>query len=148
MSTIFQAPQFDPGREKRRRNLVLVIIAVAIVVGVLFWTFRFWPQEHKVDQFFTALQQKDYEKAYGIYMNDPDWKQHPQKDSRYAYADFYNDWGPGGEWGSIKSHHVDGAVRPSGGGSGVVVQVTINGRPQPARIWVDKDKTLTYPSPA
>jgi hypothetical protein len=66
----------------------------------LAWAYHNWPEEHVVDRFFDALQQKDYEDAYGIWMHDPAWKQHAQKYAKYSYGDFYNDWGPGGEWGT------------------------------------------------
>ena len=101
-----------------------------LVIGVVWWQLRFWPEERQVDRFFDALQQQNYEQAYGVWMHDPDWKQHPDKYSRYSYNDFIKDWGPGGEWGIIKSHHVDGAAVPKGysgspfaTASGVVVVV-------------------------
>ncbi len=141
MGTIFQAPQYDPAREKRRRNLIITVAVILAVLAGLYWMFRFWPQERRVDQFFTALEQKDYEKAYGIYMHDPDWKQHQDQYARYPFHDFYVDWGPGGDWGLIRSHKIDGARKS---GNGVVVQVTVNDRKVPAKMWVDdKDKTLT-----
>ncbi len=141
MSTLFQAPQYDPSRERRRRKIILIVVVAIAVVAALWWLFRFWPQEHRVDQFFTTLQQKNYEKAYAIYMNDPNWKQHPAQYARYPFGDFYRDWGPGGEWGVIRSHKVDGAQKS---GNGVLVQVTVNDRKVPARMWVDdQDKTLT-----
>ena len=115
--------------------------------------FRLWPEEHVVEQFFDALQQQNFEHAYGIWMHDPDWKQHADGHSRYTYDDFVKDWGPSGEWGIIKSFHIDGAAVPSGysgtpfaTASGVVVVVTVNGRvADKARIWVQKnDKTLGF----
>jgi hypothetical protein len=147
MSTLFQAPQYDPAKDRRRRKTVVLVIAIVVVIAALLWTFRHWPQEHKVNQFFTAIEQKNFEKAYAIYWNDPNWKQHPQNYARYTFQDFYNDWGPGGDWGIIRSHKVEGTVRPSGGGSGVVVKVSINDRKTPACIWVDQDGTITAPSP-
>lgn len=143
MSTLFEAPHFDPERERRRRKIIIIVVAVVVVIAALAWTFRYWPQERTINKFFTVIEQKDFEKAYGIYWNDPNWKQHPQKYARYPFQDFYNDWGPGGEWGIIRSHKVNGAVRPPGGGSGVIVVVTLNDRKQPACMWVDRDKTIT-----
>jgi hypothetical protein len=98
-----------------------------------------------VDRFFDALQQRNYETAYGIWMHDPNWKQHLDKYKEYPFNDFYRDWGPGGEWGIIKSHKIYGAGTPSGGGSGVIVEVVVNGRAEHARVWVEKsDKTLSF----
>ena len=125
-----------------------------LVCAILAWNFRHYPQEHAVDTFFAALQQQDYEKAYGIWNHDPDWKQHPQQYPKYTFQNFMQDWGPGGEWGLIKSYHVDGSAVPKGGNgtkfdvasSGVVVVVTVNDRvAQKAHIWVEKsDKTLGF----
>lgn len=79
-------------------------------------------------------------------MHDPDWSQHPDKFPKYPYGDFYRDWGPGGEWGLIKTQKVYGASTCPGPGSGVVVDVIVNDRAEHAQVWVEKgDKTLSYP---
>jgi hypothetical protein len=78
-------------------------------------------------------------------MHDPNWQQHPAKYSQYPFNDFYRDWGPGGEWGLIKSHRIYGSANPKGGGSGVVVEVIVNDRSQHAQVWVEKgDKTISF----
>jgi len=144
MSTLFQAPPYDPAREQRRKRVRIVVIVAAILAVVLYFRFRDWPYEHVVHNFFQALESQDYEKAYGIWMRDPDWKQHPGRYKNYPFGDFQRDWGPGGEWGLVKEFQIDGSVRPKNG-SGVVVQVTVNHRADKARIWVEKkDKTLTF----
>jgi hypothetical protein len=143
-STIFTAPQYDPRRERRRRAIIAGIVVAVAVLGLLAYLYRNWPEERVVDQFFSALVQKDFEKAYAIWMHDPNWKQHPEKYPNYSFREFYNDWGPGGEWGIIKGYRIEGSASPKQG-SGVVVVVTINERKEPARIWVEKkDKTLTF----
>jgi hypothetical protein len=143
-NTIFTAPEYDPRREQRKRVILAAVVAAVIVVGVFAYLYRNWPEERVVDQFFTVLVNKDFETAYGIWLHDPTWKQHPQNYPNYSFREFYNDWGPGGEWGIIKNFHIDGSANPKQG-SGVVVVVTINERKEPARIWVEKkDKTLTF----
>jgi hypothetical protein len=151
--TLFEAQPYDATRARKKRQLILAIIGLVIVVAILWWMFRFWPEEHAVNQFFDALQQQSYEKAYGVWMQDPDWKQHPDKYARYPYNDFLKDWGPSGEWGIIKSHHIDGSKVPTGHSgspfataSGVVVVVTVNERvSDKAHIWVQNDdKTLGF----
>ncbi|HEX6879936.1 MAG TPA: hypothetical protein VF135_06210 [Terriglobales bacterium] len=144
-TTIFEAKPYDPAKERRRRIWISSIITVVLLVAFFGWWFRYWPLEHRVDKFFTALENKNYETAYAIWMNDPDWKQHPQKYAQYNFGEFYTDWGPGGEWGLIHNHHVDGAASPKGPSSGVVVVTTVNHRAEQARIWVEKsDKTLHF----
>ncbi|MGA7294686.1 MAG: hypothetical protein WBW53_18940 [Terriglobales bacterium] len=146
--TLLDAPSYDPAKARRKKIKIAVIIAAVIVVAAAAWMYRNWPEEHVVNKFFDALQHQQYETAYGIYFNDPNWREHPQKYSQYAYADFYRDWGPGGEWGLIKSHRIYGtADTRTFGGGGVVVEVIINERSEHARMFVQKsDKTLTvYP---
>ena len=140
-STIFTAPDYNPARERKRKVIIIVVVCVVVLAAVLAWWFRYWPQEHEVDRFFSALQAKDYKAAYGVWMNDSNWQQHPQQYSRYPFADFYSDWGPGGEWGLVNSHHVECAAKPSGG-SGVIVVVSVNGRVQRALVWVEDRKSV------
>jgi hypothetical protein len=152
--TLFETHPYDPVAARKKRNRIISIAALLLVLIILAWNFRFWPEEHQVDKFFAALQQKDYEQAYAIWNHDPDWKQHPEKYSNYTFGSFMQDWGPGGEWGLIKSYHLDGTAVPKGGtgtkfdvgSSGVVVVVTVNERiAQKAHIWVEKsDKTLGF----
>jgi len=144
-TTIFEAKPYDPAKERRRRLLISGIITVVLLGAFLTWWYRYLPYERRVSKFFSALEQKQYERAYGIWMNDPKWKEHQQQYTRYPFGEFYTDWGPGGEWGLINSHHVDGSAAPRGGSSGVVVVTTVNHRAEQARIWVEKsDKTLHF----
>jgi hypothetical protein len=130
--------------------IVLVVIVLAIgVLGFLLghgWFFRYWPEEHIAGKFFAALQKRDYNTAYGIWMQDPQWQQHPDQHSKYPFGDFYRDWGPGGEWGIIKTQKVFGASTCPGGGSGIVVDAVVNDRAEHAQVWVEKsDHTMSYP---
>jgi hypothetical protein len=110
------------------------------------WWLRYWPQEHIVGNFFDALQRQDYKTAYGIWMHDPQWEQHREQHAKYPFNEFYQDWGPGGEWGLIKTQKVFAASTCPGGGTGVVVDVIVNDRTKHAQVWVEKsDKTLSYP---
>jgi hypothetical protein len=145
-ASIFDAQPYDFAKARRRRNTIIAVsLAVIVIGGLLFW-FRNLPYERQVDKFFSALQSKDYEQAYGVWMNDAEWKQHPQKYARYNFNTFYTDWGPSGDWGVIESHHVDDAVAPKKGGSGVVIVTTVNGRKERSCLWVEKkDKTLSFP---
>ena len=66
--------------------------------------------------------------------------------ANYPFNEFYQDWGPGGEWGLIKTQKVFAASTCPGGGTGVVVDVIVNDRTKHAQVWVEKsDKTLSYP---
>jgi hypothetical protein len=144
--TLLDAKQYDPEKSRKKRSRIITAILIVIVLAFLGWWFRYWPQERIVGHFFQVLERQDYNGAYGIWMHDPDWQKHPQQHAKYPFNDFYRDWGPGGEWGLIKTEKVYGASTCPGPSSGVVVDVIVNGRTEHAQVWVEKsDKTLSFP---
>jgi hypothetical protein len=144
--TLLDAQPYDPEKGRKRNKRILGAVVTGLVVLCLAWWFRYWPQEHVVSQFFDALQRQDYKTAYGIWMHDPQWEQHRDQHPKYPFNEFYRDWGPGGEWGLIKTQRIYGASTCPGGGSGLVVDVIVNDRTEHAQVWVEKsDKTLSYP---
>lgn len=143
-TTIFTAKDYDPRKARKIRQWIVGILCALVVVGGLTYIFFNWSYERRVSKFFTLLEHQDYKQAYALWINDPDWQQHPDKYANYTYNEFYRDWGPGCEWGLIRSFKIEGSARPKGG-SGVIVVVRINDRVEPARLWVEKeDKTLTW----
>lgn len=159
--TLIDAPAFDERRANRNRNVaigiaaVIVLLLVLTVLGYILghgWLFSNLPSEHRVSEFYTALENKDYAKAYGIYQNDADWQKHPDKYSSYPLSRFTEDWttySPVG--GPITSHHVDVSKTDGSGnlGSGIIVASTLNGNPaKRSFIYVNRaDGTFTYPAP-
>lgn len=144
--TLLDAHEYDAEKARKKRIRIVSIIVIVLVVGFFVWWFRFWPQERRVGHFFADLQNQDYKTAYALWMNDPNWSQHPDQHSKYPFGDFYRDWGPGGEWGLIKTYKVYGASACPGPGSGVVVDVIVNDRTEHAQVWVEKsDNTLSFP---
>jgi hypothetical protein len=140
--TLMDAQQYDEARDRRRRNLIIIAVIVALVLAWWAYHLRDYPERHAANKFFAALEKGDVEGAYTLWMKDPDWKQHPQKYSNYSFGDFSQDWGPAGQWGIIKSYKVDCSYSS---GSGVIVEVTPNHRTEHADVWVDKsDKTLHF----
>jgi hypothetical protein len=140
--TLMDAQRFDEARARRRRTVIIVTVLAVLFLAWLGYHLRNYPERHAVDKFFTALQNKDYEGAYGIWFNDPNWRQHLQKYTTYPYSDFYRDWGPGGEWGLVQNHSVDCSLATE---SGVIVQVTVNHRAEHAFVYVSKvDHTLSF----
>jgi len=143
--TLLDAEPYDPTRDRRRRIKIAAAAVLVLILAWIGWMYRNWPEEHLVSRFFDALQQKNFESAYGVWQHDPDWKQHVEKYPSYPFKDFYRDWGPGGEWGVIQSYKIYASASPPGGGSGVIVEVMVNNRAEHARIWVQKsDKTLSF----
>jgi len=142
--TLMDAQQYDESRDRRRRIWIAVIIVIILLGAWLAYHMRDYPERNAVGKFFAALRSQNYQAAYSLWFHDPDWKQHASKYSAYPFNDFYRDWGPGGEWGLVKSATVDCSLSP-GGGSGVIVQVTVNDRGEHPYIWVQKsDKTLSF----
>jgi hypothetical protein len=140
--TLMDAQQYDEARSRRRRNFIVLGVILALVLAWVLYHERNYRERHGVSQFFDDLKNQNYEAAYGVWFRDPNWKQHQDKHSNYTYADFYRDWGPGGEWGLIKSYDVDCSLST---GSGVIVQATVNDRAEHPYLWVsNSDKTLSF----
>jgi hypothetical protein len=144
--TLLDAKEYDPTRSRRRIVIITGIAIVILVLAGLTWFLRYWPEEHVVNKFFTALQKQDYEAAYGIWMHDPQWKEHQAQYERYPYKEFYTDWGLGGEWGKINTYDIFWSGNcPKQPGSGIVVDVVVNKRTEHAQVYVNKeDKTLGF----
>ncbi len=142
--TLLDAEQYDSARERRRRMWIALAVSLLLLVAWAVYHCRDYPERNAVSKFFAALQSQNYEAAYSVWFRDPDWKQHANKYSAYPFNDFYRDWGPGGEWGLVKSYSVDCSLSP-GSGSGVIVQVTVNSRTEHAYVWVEKaNRTLSF----
>ncbi len=101
------AQKFDDARARRRRNLIIVGIIVALILVWVVYHLRDYPDRLAVNKFFTALEHQNLDEAYAIWYRDPDWKQHPAKYSNYTLAEFSQDWGPASEWGAIRNYSVD-----------------------------------------
>jgi hypothetical protein len=161
--TLIDAPAYDERKANRNRNLLIAVAALFALLIVLTllgyilghgWLFSNLPTEHRVSEFYTALEGKDYPRAYGIYENDANWQQHPDKYSGYPLKRFTEDWTDpqySPARGPIVSHHVDVSRTDGTGplGSGIIVAATLNGNPdKKSFIYVDRaDGTFTYPSP-
>ncbi len=138
--TLLNAPEFDEKREKRKRTLLIGLgigaLAIAILgVGGFFlghgWFFDDLVIEHHVGTFLQAVEDNQLDRAYGIWVNDAGWQQHPQNPN-YTFKMFERDWGPTSEDGFVKSYKVVISKRT---GSGCIVEVKLNGRDKPLFLW-------------
>ncbi|MGA7335773.1 MAG: hypothetical protein WA423_08350 [Candidatus Sulfotelmatobacter sp.] len=144
--TLLDAKEYHPEKERKKRIRIISAIVLILILALVGWFNRFWPEKRIADKFFSSLQKQDFETAYGIYFADPAWKQHPQNHKQYPFNEFWQDWGPGGEWGVVKSFKIYGSSNCPGGGSGVVIDLIVNDRAQHAQLYVDKtDKTISTP---
>jgi hypothetical protein len=161
--TLLNAPTYDERKEHLKRNLLIGSFSTIVLLGILTlagyllghgWLFSNLPVEHRVDTFYTALEDKDYNKAFGIYNNDFNWQQHPDKFKDYPIDRFTTDWtteSPVG--GPILSHHVDISRTAGSGnfGTGIIVAATVTtaAKPLPQKVflyYIRKSGELT-PSP-
>lgn len=156
MSSLINAPAYDPSRDRMKRNIgiavgVLLLLAIVLGLGGYIaghgWFFTNMLAERKVNNFLTALEQKDYAKAYGIYSNDPDWQQHPQKYADYPLQRFTDDWTTYSMVkGPITSHkiYISKTVGTGKFGTGIIVAAQLNDSYKCKFIRVDrKDGTFS-----
>jgi len=133
--TLLDAPVFNEARARKRRNILIAVsILLVVLAGLVYW-FWDWPQEHKVNQFFAAIEAKDFTTAFALWNNDPQWLQHTDRYKLYPYGKFMVDWGSTGDYGVITSHKI---VMEKATGSGVIIGVDINGRKTPMFLWVER----------
>ena len=155
--TLLNAPQYDSQGENRKLGLLIslgIALALAAILGVggyllgHGWFFSNLNAEHHVNAFFNALEAKDYNKAYGIWMNDSKWQEHPQKFD-YSLKRFTEDWTTASDVGPITSHHVDISKTDGTGnfGTGIIVATRVNGDHKLFMWYQRSDGTLTYPAP-
>jgi hypothetical protein len=149
--TLLNAPEFDVQKETRKRNtlvgsgVAIVLIVLLTVAGFLLghgWLFINLPVEHKVSTFLTALEGQDYPRAYGIFYNDADWQQHPDKYKDYPLQRFTEDFTTESEWkGPITSFKVGCSKRDA---TGTAVASTINGSTHLTLKYQRSDGTLSF----
>ena len=145
--TLLDPPAAKP---EKSRAMAFTIAALAFVVlVVLFFTFRYYPEKRAAQRFFDALVAGNTDQAYQL------WKPSPS----YTMKDFLADWGPQGYYGPVKSYDVLRANSPLGANA-VAVRVAISPfSPMPdasdveksrktkvVSIWVlISDKSLSFP---
>src|ERR1700744_4170362 len=129
--SLMDAPQYDERSETRKLNLLIGIgVAILLLLILTFagyisghgWLFTNLGAENRVDKFFSALEAKDYAKAYDIYENG-----HP--DSGYPLARFTEDWTTHSPINApITSHKVDISKTDGSGafGTGIIVAARVN----------------------
>ena len=126
--TLLDAPAFDAARDRRNQTILWtgVGLVFALFIGSWLiagmpvdWPWRWWTHfraRSTANRFLSAVEQNDMQKAYSIWLQDPDWQQHSDKTAAYPFDRFQQDWSPtssANEYGVIKSHKIV-AARMSG----------------------------------
>ena len=159
--TLLDAPGFDEARDRRNRTILTGGVALLFILLIVWWLIAGrpvdWPWNWNahlfgrstVNRFLTAVEKNDLAGAYGIWMHDPDWQQHPQKYGVYPFSRFQDDFGPtspDNEYAPIKSHQI-AAARVYG--NTLLVAILINGRKSDALNldYDPKTKTINFSPP-
>jgi hypothetical protein len=150
--TLLDAPVFNAARERHRRELFWGTVGGLFVLLVVFWLVAGrpvdWPWNwythlrgrNTIDNFLKDVEKNDLATAYGIWIHDPKWQQHPNQTGAYTFARFQQDWSPNSsenEYGAIKSHKIV-AARISG--NVLLVGVRMNELKSKA-LFIDYDPT-------
>lgn len=125
-------------REAINKALLVTLLISVVGGGLLYFWFKNFFEERQVRQFLSRLQENHYAEAYehwGCTVEEPC--------SSYTYEDFLEDWGPDSPLGKVKSFHLG---RSSELETGVIIEIEINGKPQP-ELWVEKKTKIVGFSP-
>ncbi len=150
--SLIDAPDYDPRKDIRNRNIIIgggatvTLLLILSLVGFMTgngWLFTNVPAKHRVNAFFTALEAKDYAKAYDLYENG-------RPDSGYSLSRFTEDWTAHSPVnGPITEHKVDISATDGTGflGTGIIVEVLVNGNNKVFMYVSKADGTMTWPAP-
>ena len=144
----------DPPVEKPQKSRAMAFTVAAlgfVLILILYFAFRYYPEKRAAEHFFDALVAGDTATAYQL------WK----PGASYQMKDFLADWGPEGYYGPVKSYKIKKVTSPSGAGSNAIaVQTEISPySPMPdisdqeksrktrvLSVWVlSKDKSFSFP---
>jgi hypothetical protein len=160
--TLLDAPKFDEARDRRNRVILYGSGGLIFALIVVFWLVSGHPADwpwnwythlrgrSTINHFLEAVEKNDLRKAYGIWLHDPNWQQHPDKvSSSYTFDRFQSDWSstsPDNEYGVIQSHQIVAARVYK---NVLLVGILINGRKSKALFltYYPKDHTLNFAPP-
>ena len=165
--TLLDAPKYDEARARRRMIVGWSIFAGLVALFIAWWFAAGrpidWPwywNDHlfgraAVNRFMTDLEHNDLPKAYGVWMHDSNWQQHPQKYKNYPFSgppgstSFENDWSPSSpdaEYHGIHSFRIAAARMY---GNVLLVAILVNGAKQNALdlTWDPHTKQLSFAPP-
>jgi len=109
----------EPPIETSNKSRPLKFVAGALVIlaaAVLYFAFRYYPEQRAAQRFFNALVAGDSNTAYKL------WKAAPS----YRSQDFLTDWGPYGYYGPVKSYKIIKISTPEDSRNSVVVEIAVS----------------------
>lgn len=153
--TLLDAPEFDEAKDRRQHLMLYSAAGLLCVLFIGWWLVAGRPVDYPwnwnshlrgriaANNFLTAVEKNDLPTAYGIWLHDPTWQQHPAKNGPYTFDRFQQDWSsqsPDNEYGAIKSHRIVAATMH---GNVLLMAVLVNGRKSKALNLVYDPKTHT-----
>jgi len=159
--TLLDAPVFDEAREKRRTTALFAGAGLFVALLVGWWLLAGmpvdWPWNWNshllgrmaINSFLKDVEKNDLQSAYGIWIHDKNWQQHPNQTGAYPFARFQQDWSgtsPDNEYGVIQSHKI---VAARVYGNVLMAAVLVNGRKSKALNldYDPKSHTLDFSPP-
>ncbi len=143
----------EPPIETSNKSRPLKFVAGALVIlaaAVLYFAFRYYPEQRAAQRFFNALVAGDSNTAYKL------WKAAPS----YRSQDFLTDWGPYGYYGPVKSYKIIKISTPEDSRNSVVVEIAVSPfspmpeatdaeksrRTRVVTVWMNtEDKSFSFP---
>jgi hypothetical protein len=159
--TLLDAPKFDEARDRRRQLIMYSGAGFVFLVILIFWLVAGrpvdWPWSwfshlagrSAANHFLGAVEKNDLQKAYAVWVHDPDWQKHPENYNAYPYVRFAQDWSstsPDNEYGVILTHKIVAARVYH---NVLLMGIFINGRKSKALFltYYPKDHTLNFAPP-
>ncbi|HYZ83604.1 MAG TPA: hypothetical protein VE621_04355 [Bryobacteraceae bacterium] len=125
----------EEGREKLLIRAAIGLVAVVIVGVILWFQFRDYNEKKQVNAFLSALNNKDYKRAYEF------WGCSYEKPCpAYNFEKFMEDWGPSSPHANVAAAKLKATKSCN---AGVIQYVQFPG--DEVQLWVDrKNKTLGF----
>ncbi|MCC6392010.1 MAG: hypothetical protein IT167_15530 [Bryobacterales bacterium] len=122
-------------RERKIRWIVLSLLGALLIGATLYFTFRDYPSERKLNQFLDALRRQDYKTAYSYWGCSVEV---PCRD--YPYDKFLEDWGPKGVNAKFSNSGLGDSER-----CGTGFMAALNSGNDEVSLWVERNTgVLSY----
>jgi hypothetical protein len=160
--TLLDAPKYDETRARRNRNIIISVAAAFVVLWTTWWLVAgrpidwpwFWNTHlfgrMAMNSFMNDMQKNDLQAAYGVWIHDKDWQQHPQQHGAYPFERFKEDWDPSSpdtEYpGGIHGYRIAAARRY---GNVLLAAILVNGAQKDALdlTWDPRTRQLSWAPP-
>lgn len=159
--TLLDAPKYDERRARRRQIILWSSFAGLVALFIAWWFLAGrpidWPwhwNDHlfgrsAVNRFMTDLEHNDLKAAYGVWIHDKNWEQHPQQHGVYPFSRFEDDWSPTSPDAEYHGIHIHRIAASRMYGNVLLVAILVNGAKQNALdlTWDPRNGQLSFAPP-